>query len=382
MDFIFLAVLIGMLVQKKGFLRTRASIPIILFLVVGYFSLWNSSMRFSLPLPISYSSSSLYEYKNYAQMILLYFLVLNIIKEEDQQKTLIIIMSVVMMFIAIRVYRNFYAGEIFRWEKRVSGPFATRGLGPNEFAAFVAYSIALFVALFLFDTNKKRKLLFLITVLFSIHPLFFSFSRGAYVAAFAVLVFYGVFIKRSLLILAIIIVVFWQTLLPLSVVDRINMTVTESGEIEHSARGRTELWALAFNLFIKHPLFGVGFEGYSLSVGGTTTETGDVLYQKQDVHSIYMRILCEQGVIGFGLFLLILFMSFRSGLQLFKQSKEPFYKGLGLGFMGCVLSLAVSNLFGDRWSYYVLGGYFWVTWGLVDRCIYDITRLRKSSLPK
>jgi hypothetical protein len=26
-------------------------------------------------------------------------------------------------------------------------------------------------------------------------------------------------------------------------------------------------------------------------------------------------------------------------------------------------------MFGDRWSYFVLGDYFWIIWGLVDRGI-------------
>jgi hypothetical protein len=26
-------------------------------------------------------------------------------------------------------------------------------------------------------------------------------------------------------------------------------------------------------------------------------------------------------------------------------------------------------MFGDRWSYFVLGDYFWITWGIVDRGI-------------
>jgi len=31
--------------------------------------------------------------------------------------------------------------------------------------------------------------------------------------------------------------------------------------------------------------------------------------------------------------------------------------------------VVVTNMFGDRWSYFVLGGYFFVFWGVVDRGI-------------
>ncbi len=134
---------------------------------------------------------------------------------------------------------------------------------------------------------------------------------------------------------------------------------------------------LAYNIFKEKPFFGIGYGGYSLTVGGRTIRDGDVLLPKQDVHSIYMRLLCEQGVIGFGFFLLILFRALRSGLQLFRISEQSFHKALGLGFMACVLAMAVSNLFGDRWSYFVLGGYFWISWGLVDRAILLQSRTNK-----
>jgi len=62
-------------------------------------------------------------------------------------------------------------------------------------------------------------------------------------------------------------------------------------------------------------------------------------------------------------------MAFRSGWKLLREANNGFEKGLGLGFMGCVLASATTNLFGDRWSYYEMGSYFWVFWGLVDRGI-------------
>jgi len=52
-----------------------------------------------------------------------------------------------------------------------------------------------------------------------------------------------------------------------------------------------------------------------------------------------------------------------------KEGKNGFHQGLGLGFMGSTVALIVNNLFGDRFSAPVVGGYFWLVWGLVDRSI-------------
>lgn len=368
-DFLFFAVLLGILYQRKGFDKSENSTIILIFVMVSYFALWNSSIQFSLPLPVTSSNPLLPDWKNYAQMILLYFLALNVIKKEDQQKFLVVLMSIVVLLLAIRSYRNFSGGASFQYDKRVGGPFEAVGLGANHFGAFIAHYCSVFLGLFLFENKKKWKGLFLATTLYGLHPLFFSYSRGAYLAALGVVTFFGVLKKRSLLALVIVILLVWQTLLPASVVDRIMMTETPEGEIEHSAGGRILLWDLALDLFKANPVFGIGFAGYSMSAGGAVIATGETLPENQDVHNYYMRTLCEQGIIGISILLFILYRAFRSGWHLFKMGQVPFQKGLGFGFMGCVVAVAITNMFGDRWSYFALGGYFWIFWGLADRAV-------------
>jgi O-antigen ligase len=160
------------------------------------------------------------------------------------------------------------------------------------------------------------------------------------------------------LILVIAVLLTWQTILPSSVVSRITMTETETGEIEGSAAHRLDLWEHAMNLFKQNPVFGVGFGGFGLDVPeGELTDT----------HNFYMKTLAEQGVIGFTVLVAVFFAALRSGWKLMRIGKSSFHKGLGLGFMGCIVALMVTNMFGDRWSYFVLGSYFWIFWGLVDR---------------
>jgi hypothetical protein len=63
---------------------------------------------------------------------------------------------------------------------------------------------------------------------------------------------------------------------------------------------------------------------------------------------------------------LVFFMALRSGQRLFRRGVTPFQKGLGFGFLGCAVAFIITNMFGDRWSYFALGDYFWIVWGLVD----------------
>jgi O-antigen ligase len=361
MDILIFSILLGILYQQKGFDKTSNTTVIILVIIVSYLALWNSSLRFNLLLPFTTSNELLKDWKNYAEMILLYFLVLNVVKKEEQQKILVTVMSIVILLIAIRSYRNFSGGDSFSYDKRVGGPFEAVGLGANHFGSFIAFYCSAFLGMFFYDKDKKRKLLYLSTYIFGLHPLFFSYSRGAYLASLGALAIMGFIKKRALLLVVVLILVSWQFILPASVVDRINMTHTSEGEIEGSAGHRLILWEHATLLFRENPVFGVGFGGF-----GFTVPEGELL---TDTHNFYMKTLSEQGIVGMILLLVIFYKAFLSGWRLLSIGKTPFHEGLGLGFIGCVVAVMIANIFGDRWSYFVLGSYFWIFWGIVDRGI-------------
>ena len=359
LDFLFICVLIGIFINKKGFKGSQNGIIIMIFIVMSYISVWNASMNFSLPVPFTTDNPTLKPWKAYSFMIFMYFLSLNAIEDEKRQRFLIILMIVVVLLISIKSNRDFIAGSSFVDESRDPGPFWIVGLGSNHFGSFISYCSAFILGLFFIDKDKKRRLLYMVTLALSLHPLFFSYSRGAYAAAFCVLAFYGIIRNKVLLIGVVMVVLLWSTILPVTVVERIRMTTeTASGEIEASAGARLALWEEARSMYSQYPIFGSGFNGFTLAHRGE---------HWSDTHNFFLKTLCEQGVIGSILLAIVLLAALRSGWKLYKIGESNFQRGVGLGFLGCVISQIVSNMFGDRWSYYEMGSYLWVIWGLVDR---------------
>ena len=360
LDILFLGILAGIFVQGLGFVKKRNTVIILLYIFIIYLALWNCALNFNLPLPITTDNTLLLDWKNFAQMIFLYFLALNIVKDERQQKILILVICASIFFISLRSYRNFTGGSAFHWDKRDGGPFNAVGLGANHYGAFISYYITFFLGLFFYDKNINRKKLYLATYLLGLHPLLFAYSRGAYLATLVGLSFFGLR-KKILLVLIALIIAGYQVILPVSVVDRINMTKTSSGEFDKSAEHRLIMWEIAIDAFKQHPIFGVGFGGFGHIIPRDEKLT--------DTHNFYMKTLSEEGIIGIIILFCILIKAFRSGSLLFRIGKTDFQRGLGFGFMGCVLALMVANIFGDRFSYFCLGGFFWLLWGLVDRGI-------------
>ena len=362
LNLLFFSILIGIFVHKGGVTNTANSVIIGLFIVLSYFSLWITSTNFDLGLPLNLTHPLMKPWINYVVMIGFYYLGMNVIKEDEkQQRIVLLIIVLVLLFVSIRSFRSFSGGAGFSYESRDTGPFWIVKLGANHFGAFIAQYSILVLGIFLFDEGSWRRFLYLAALIFSLHPLFFSYSRGAYAAALIGMAFYGIIKNKILLVPLAIIFISWNTLLPPSVVDRITMTEEYSGELEGSAASRLDLWDHALRIFESSPFLGIGWGGFGYSIKEES--------HYRDTHNYFLKTLCEQGVVGFGLFLILLLAALMSGLQLMRKGKNNFHRGMGLGFMGCTLAIIVNNLFGDRWSYTTLGGYFWLVWGMVDRSI-------------
>lgn len=88
------------------------------------------------------------------------------------------------------------------------------------------------------------------------------------------------------------------------------ITYIEGGDI---SSGRSQLFELAISQFVKHPLFGIGLGNFTKVTGAYT-----------DVHNSYLQVLCEQGLVGFCMYIIPIISCFISTIKLAKNemSKE------------------------------------------------------------
>ncbi len=359
-DIFLIVFFISWFINKKNnkFLeKTPFNIPIFALIIISWLGLLTGAAFLGTGNPFVLSNAAFLSWKNFIIPPILFLIVLNNIKE----KRYIVLLSLVMIMTIF--FMDWYFWKDFRWRtvtqfrddlRGLYGTFAY--LGPNEFASFFSHFLFIPLGLFYFDKNIIRRGFYLLTFLFSCYPLIWSFSRGAYAASFAGLLFISVVKDRRILLLLILLVAYWTIILPDAVVERITMTITESGELESSSGDRVILWKNASSSFLKNPVTGIGYSNfrYTYDVHG-------------NVHNVYLQFLVEQGICGLLVLLYIFYLSFKHGWRLFRKSSDNFLKGLGLGFCACVISIMVSNLFGDRFTYIQLGGFFWVFLALVVR---------------
>ena len=300
--------------------------------------------------------------KEYLYMPLFYWITLAFLQEKDLERRRKII-TFFILFVVVLVDWRFWNSA--HWRSHFHFNYGVRdvafgSLGANHLAAFVVEYTAVAISLLLHYKNTKAKAFCSIVIAAGIYPIFYTYSRAGYVAIVMVLLWNLVFKKKIFFLVLIASVVLGGAAiqyLPQSVIERVTMTKTESGEIESSAESRIIIWEQGKELFLSSPLIGIGYQMVPtyINVDGL-----------RNMHNYIFQMLVETGIIGFSFFVYLLYSAFQSGWRLFTRAPDSFDRGLGLGFCGCVLASIICNFFGDRWSFIEMQSYWWVFWAVCD----------------
>lgn len=201
-----------------------------------------------------------------------------------------------------------------------------------------------------------------------------SFSRGGFVALAGVAMYCWVASRRKVRGMALLaIAVFgFATLSPPSYLEEIRSIRNTS---EGTAQGRRFLWETATNMWLDHPLIGVGGGGFNWLAGRYQprdfegSDYNERNWSGTTVHSFYFQLLAEQGLVGTGLCGFILVSHFRTLRRLRRDVRDVrgappdlirdadlYGAGLAAGMVGFAVAAAFLSV-----AYYP---YFWYLSGI------------------
>jgi O-antigen ligase len=89
-----------------------------------------------------------------------------------------------------------------------------------------------------------------------------------------------------------------------------------------SLSGRIPLWDLLFRFAMERPVFGYGFNSF-MSPGNAMKVAAVLAFGINSAHSIYLDVLLGLGVVGVGLFLLVLVTAIVRGIRAFGVHRDP-----------------------------------------------------------
>lgn len=144
-----------------------------------------------------------------------------------------------------------------------------------------------------------------------------------------------------------------------------------SSQIFTGTFDRLDVWRDALHIFFGSPIIGVGSGNYAGHA--SYYFWGQVL--SATPHSQYLLIATEMGILGLGLLLALFFFALKTGWALYRNADNSLYRGLGLGFVGMVVGMAVAmgggevllpnHVLYDYWAETRSLFYFWMAFGMI-----------------
>jgi putative inorganic carbon (hco3(-)) transporter len=106
---------------------------------------------------------------------------------------------------------------------------------------------------------------------------------------------------------------------------------------------RVVLWGVAWNFFASSPLLGVGWGNFAVLYGSSVAGISWIPAGQFEVHNIYLQLLSETGLAGFGAFFLLIFCAIQQALRQLRCSVQAFDKALAFAVLGAILTVLLHG---------------------------------------
>lgn len=340
---------------------TELNLPITIFAFFGFLSMLTS---------VSFILSMEGFFFKLFEWIMLYFIVAETVNDDKKLNRFLLVVLASMTLMGIDglfqhitgtdFLRKYYAGD------RIRGSFDSA----NGFAAWliVMFPLALSLAFskignWFGSVNRRGwfkvivKLLLLFLSLLLLLCLAWTLSRSGWLAGFLALVFLGIFGKRKVLIITMVILL----ILPFAATVSIKNRADTIMEISKANDVRFPLWHEAMNITADFPLLGSGLNTYA-SIAPRYKLTEETGYYP---HNCYLQMAAESGVLGLGAFLWILITLFRISLMNIKRINDKFCGAVLAGLLAGLFGLLVHSFFDVDIYSLQLGNLMWFIMGLI-----------------
>jgi len=272
--------------------------------------------------------------------MLFIFFVINIVKTKQQIKMYLFVFLLTFMIVDI------YAASQIGHVARVSAPFQVRSKEPNTLGGYQVLMLSVVAGLVLTLRSKGLKIFLTGLALFTLWPFLYTLSRSSYmalVAAYLALVWFYKPRRHLLAGLFIVFATLTALFLPDQVRNRLEDTFTahktEATAPEQvfgvtvgpSASARIQSWRIMYQQWRSSPFLGYGITGQGF------------------IDSQFICTLVELGALGLAAFLLLWQAILRNVLAIYRQTRDPLFKGLALGFLaghiGMITHALTANTF-------------------------------------
>jgi O-antigen ligase/Tfp pilus assembly protein PilF len=367
---------------KYSLKKTKLDLPIILFSLVLIFSLFISQTKMV----------SLQDFIIFLSYILIFFLITNNLDKKADFNSFIHLFFIISFLVSIYTIIQYYGLDPYLSDLHS----LTSTIGQkNWISNYLAMIFPVVFPYFLLEQTKKNKILYFLLLSILYATLMICQSRGIWISIFftLILAIYIIFKfklfkifqenKRWLILLLIsflIITVIYSTDNPLnkSAITVPQRALSTFDEQDPSINTRLLMWKTTFEMIKDRPIFGSGIGTFKMNY---LDYQADFLQKNPDyikysgkageAHNEYLQMWSELGIIGLGIFLLIIFVFYKLVWEFLKQEKDNKKKLTCLGLFLGINCFLIHSLFTFPLHVPTLGSTFFIIFGLTVVYIKD-----------
>lgn len=260
------------------------------------------------------------------------------------------------------------------WDPHI-GRLLSTWFDPNFIGGYLAFILAIAIAIGLYFRRKKNQKWFLVMAVISViglAALYLTFSRSGYLALLIALAVLAFFKSRKLIVAAFLIALLAFSFSPR--VQERTVEAVDSGKalfgldsqkpLDPTAELRVWSWSFAWEMIQDHPWLGVGYGRYAYEIN----HRGHGLLSDHSVggsDSSLLTIWAQTGLFGF---LSALAIGFIAAITAIKRiwKKNDFRSYLNSGLLAGFAGVFVHSIFVNSLLFPLMMVYLWTGVGLMD----------------
>jgi probable O-glycosylation ligase (exosortase A-associated) len=241
-------------------------------------------------------------------ILIIFFMIISLLNTQEKLKKFVVFFILANVFLALLgLYSYSFVNTDI--DNLSTGGFVG---GQDDFAVVIIAAIPF--AFFLYQQQKlnKSKIFYALLTILLVAAVILAFSRGGWVALIGISVLIIIFsthkIRTAILMLIVVIIVL--NILPHEFAEEFNTITPETGTAQH----RFELWKAAWQMYLDHPIIGVGMNNFPGLYGRFYMLDNPHSYRWTTAHSIYFQLIAELGSLGAIFFIFIVYWIIKDNL--------------------------------------------------------------------
>jgi putative inorganic carbon (HCO3(-)) transporter len=356
---IIAAFLIKKLIKKEPvFAQTRINIALLAFFIIVCFAAVNT---------INFKDSFKGGILRILQYIIVLFALIDGVKDKKHVLRIVVSIGLSLLLISVDSIWQVITGIDFI---RGNHPVLNIGLvratasfsDSNVLGIYLSALAPLLIGLTLYYFKGREKLSFGIITLLALASIFLTYSRPTLLAIYLVFLFFAIARKSKALITVLLVFILIAPFLAPKSVRQWAKEVDYHPVRFMCNDDRIAVYFTAVNMIKASPIIGHGpntfnknYKNYKNYPEYRNIVTPDNMY----AHNNYLHMTAEIGILGFGIFIWLLFEFFVSCVQIIRKLKDNFLNIVSLSLTACLFSFLVNGLTESSLYYSRVALIFW-----------------------